>query len=361
MKSIGETLRLAREERNISVEQAVHETNISKNFIKALENENFNEFMAETYLIGFLRNYAEFLGLEVDKIVGQYRNYKMNEEPIPLDALVGLPKGAILRRIILWTLLSLGLISGGVLLVTNNIISFESFRKKKIVERVVPSPVKQIKPTIPFWEGEIHSGDTLLLEDSAGLNTILLSLKRNSLELDSGDFGQWRIARGEEVYIPGKTGQQEWRIHLKKMGLPNDGAILEIQKVETVSLDDEPIPEFVEIEPPSGDEERRRETKTILTAKTPGFFSLDLAFRGFNFFRYKIDNQNMVEGYYADDDNLHIEAEKTIIVWTSNAGTVYANVHNEEVPLGFQGKVSVGQIQWLQENDQYKLTLVPLY
>ncbi|MCK5736438.1 MAG: helix-turn-helix domain-containing protein, partial [Spirochaetaceae bacterium] len=79
MKSLGDTLKSTREERGISMDQVIHETNISRNYLEALENEAFEEFPAEAYLVGFLRNYSDFLGLDADKIVGQYKNYKLSE------------------------------------------------------------------------------------------------------------------------------------------------------------------------------------------------------------------------------------------------------------------------------------------
>ena len=115
MKALGDTLKSAREERGISMDQAVHETNISRNYLEALENEEFEEFPAEAYLIGFLRNYADFLGLDQDKVVGQFRNYRLSEEPTPIEQLVGPPRGAAFRKIFPWILLGLALAAIGVL------------------------------------------------------------------------------------------------------------------------------------------------------------------------------------------------------------------------------------------------------
>ncbi|RLW69959.1 MAG: transcriptional regulator, partial [spirochete symbiont of Stewartia floridana] len=76
-------MRTAREEGGISLDQAVHETNISRSYLIALEEERFEVFTADAYLIGFLRNYSDFLGVDTDRILGQYRNYKLNESPSP--------------------------------------------------------------------------------------------------------------------------------------------------------------------------------------------------------------------------------------------------------------------------------------
>lgn len=63
-KTIGEILRAAREEKKLTVEQVNKETRISVQTIRSLERDDFGAFPSETYLKGFLRNYADFLGLD---------------------------------------------------------------------------------------------------------------------------------------------------------------------------------------------------------------------------------------------------------------------------------------------------------
>ncbi len=87
MESIGEKLRQAREARKITIRDVVKETNISPLYLQALEEEKFDKFPSETYLIGFLRSYAEFLRLDVDAIVQSYKGYKIGESATPLEEL----------------------------------------------------------------------------------------------------------------------------------------------------------------------------------------------------------------------------------------------------------------------------------
>jgi cytoskeletal protein RodZ len=63
-KTIGEILRAAREDKKLTVEQVNRETRISVQTIRSLERDDFGGFPSETYLKGFLRNYADFLGLD---------------------------------------------------------------------------------------------------------------------------------------------------------------------------------------------------------------------------------------------------------------------------------------------------------
>jgi cytoskeletal protein RodZ len=63
-KTVGEILRAAREEKKLSVEQVNRETKMSAQTIRSLEQDDFGAFSSETYLKGFLRTYADFLGLD---------------------------------------------------------------------------------------------------------------------------------------------------------------------------------------------------------------------------------------------------------------------------------------------------------
>lgn len=67
-KTVGEMLRTTREERKLSVEQVNRETKISVQTIRAMEQDDFGSFPSETYLKGFLRTYAQFLGLDSGKL-----------------------------------------------------------------------------------------------------------------------------------------------------------------------------------------------------------------------------------------------------------------------------------------------------
>ncbi|MBO6100209.1 MAG: helix-turn-helix domain-containing protein, partial [Spirochaetaceae bacterium] len=59
MESFGATLKQAREARGIDLERASLETNITTAYLDALEKELISSFPCDTYLIGFLKNYAE--------------------------------------------------------------------------------------------------------------------------------------------------------------------------------------------------------------------------------------------------------------------------------------------------------------
>jgi cytoskeleton protein RodZ len=62
-EKIGQELHRVREEQNISLEQAAAETHIRLHFLEALEMEDFDQLPSEAHVRGFLRAYAEYLGI----------------------------------------------------------------------------------------------------------------------------------------------------------------------------------------------------------------------------------------------------------------------------------------------------------
>ena len=61
---LGETLRRARLSKNVTFEDAERVTRIRREYLEALEREDFGRLPAPVYARGFLRSYAGYLGLD---------------------------------------------------------------------------------------------------------------------------------------------------------------------------------------------------------------------------------------------------------------------------------------------------------
>jgi cytoskeletal protein RodZ len=72
MFEIGATLREARERRQLTYEQVEAEIKIRAKYLRALEEEEFNSLPSGTYVRGFLRAYASYLGLDGRLFVDEY-------------------------------------------------------------------------------------------------------------------------------------------------------------------------------------------------------------------------------------------------------------------------------------------------
>jgi cytoskeletal protein RodZ len=84
---IGNSLREARLRRDIEFAEAEHGTKIRGKYLRALEDERFELLPSHTYVKGFLRSYAEYLGLDGQLYVDEYNSrYVIGEEEAQLRA-----------------------------------------------------------------------------------------------------------------------------------------------------------------------------------------------------------------------------------------------------------------------------------
>ena len=74
MFEIGNSLREARLRRSVDFAQAELATKIRGKYLRALEDEQFELLPAAPYVKGFLRTYAEFLGLDGQLYVDEYNS-----------------------------------------------------------------------------------------------------------------------------------------------------------------------------------------------------------------------------------------------------------------------------------------------
>ena len=112
MQDIGNVLEKARNEKQIGLEQASRETNIARRYLEALETGMYEVFPGEPYVIGFLRNYAEYLGLNPNECVTLYKQTKIQETAVPPEKLIPqrqftVPRGVFIGAGILVFLIAL--------------------------------------------------------------------------------------------------------------------------------------------------------------------------------------------------------------------------------------------------------------
>jgi transcriptional regulator with XRE-family HTH domain len=69
---IGSSLRDARERQGLDLNEVERATHIRPRYLTALEEERFDVLPGPAYIKGFLRAYADFLGLDSDRFVDEY-------------------------------------------------------------------------------------------------------------------------------------------------------------------------------------------------------------------------------------------------------------------------------------------------
>ena len=70
---IGEVLKRTRTRRKVDIRTVEERTKIRIKYLRALENEEWEVLPGPAYAKGFLRTYAQFLGLDGDALVDEYR------------------------------------------------------------------------------------------------------------------------------------------------------------------------------------------------------------------------------------------------------------------------------------------------
>jgi len=85
MFEIGNSLREARVRQSLEFPEIEYATKIRSKYLRALEEETFEILPAQTYIKGFLRTYAEYLGLDGQLYVDEYNSrYVGLDEESPL-------------------------------------------------------------------------------------------------------------------------------------------------------------------------------------------------------------------------------------------------------------------------------------
>ncbi|MFL5782852.1 MAG: helix-turn-helix domain-containing protein [Thermoleophilaceae bacterium] len=73
MQAIGERLREARMRQGLDLTEVEVATKIRAKYLRALENDEFSMLPGSTYVKSFLRTYAEYLGLDAQLLVEEFR------------------------------------------------------------------------------------------------------------------------------------------------------------------------------------------------------------------------------------------------------------------------------------------------
>ncbi len=69
LKRLGDMLKTKRKEMNLSLKEVENATSIRSSYLEAIEDGSITDQIAGIYAQGFLKQYASFLGMEVEQLV----------------------------------------------------------------------------------------------------------------------------------------------------------------------------------------------------------------------------------------------------------------------------------------------------
>ncbi len=88
MKTVGQMLRDAREEKKLTLEDIERGTKIRLKFLSAIESDEFAIMPSQSYVKGFVKNYSEYVGLNSKTVLAFFRRQTVDAPKSHL-----LPKG----------------------------------------------------------------------------------------------------------------------------------------------------------------------------------------------------------------------------------------------------------------------------
>jgi transcriptional regulator with XRE-family HTH domain len=113
---VGEFLRRERELRYISLDDVAERTKISRRYLEAIEEGQYDRLPGEIFVRGFIRSYAQFVGLDPEETLLRYSHARMVYRDLPVRTeRLSLARRAWNERSLLWLLLAGVVLVGGVL------------------------------------------------------------------------------------------------------------------------------------------------------------------------------------------------------------------------------------------------------
>lgn len=360
MDSYGEILKNAREAKLLDRETVSRETSIALSYVEGLEEEDDGAFPGEAYMQGFMRNYAEYLGVNPDVVLTLYKNKKLQESPVPENLYVQ-EKPAYF-----WPLIFSGI---GLFVAALFIILFVFIMKKKagVSDDVVldkSSTSKKYELTDKALSTRLYKGDQIIFPGADGQIVLTVSdtLSAFGLQCPVGTL-YTDLAEESELDIDGDSNT-DLIVYVSDVSSVNDsrGAEVRLLKrgegvfVSAVSQAD--IPFATELE-------STHKMLVIVEDNRAYPFTVNGSFRGACEFRYKIDRRDAVEAYFTSGEVATITANNGVRLWMSNCNTVkfgiVADSKNYDLEIGKAGQVLAEDIKWIKDTDgKYKLVVIEL-
>jgi cytoskeleton protein RodZ len=387
MESVGQKLRETREQHNFSVEQVARDTHISKQYLEALEQEQFSTIPGETYIIGFLRNYAEYLSLNPEEIVSLYKNIQIQEQPLPMTELLEPARPKASPRIFILLVIVLAVLGAGGYLLYRYVIASPGPARPQT--EVIQEAAAQGEGQVFVFEDEAMTR-WFSLDDTIGFplngNTYrlqLIGIDRTLTVKVPGGTLDMTVGQDRQLDVNG-DGRNDLRILLNdldatgvakrvnlslyKITKATPAQVAEASAVEESALAGEgegaPTTAGEAAAPRAAAPETAAEATegatTIITADAPAPFRVSISFRGYCLFRYLVDNDIREERFFHKGESFSLDAKNEVRLWISNAGVVRLMVGGRELEVGRPGAVTSKQVRWRRDEDsgQYILEVV---
>jgi cytoskeletal protein RodZ len=196
-RKLGEILLMARQSKGIELERAARDTKIRGRYLSALESGEFRELPGAVYTKGFLRNYAQYLGLDPDVVVAHYKR-ELGGRPTERVAVVM----KTLRAPRAGLTVTPGLLVAGVLTVL--VIAFVGYIGVQFVRFVQPPVLTITRPATV--DSTIDAETTVLAGTASAGATVTITGPDGPLTVTATSTGAWTAD------VPLRKGRNEFLI-----------------------------------------------------------------------------------------------------------------------------------------------------
>jgi transcriptional regulator with XRE-family HTH domain len=361
MESYGELLRKARLEQNLDIEKVAREILIEQRYLQGLEDEDSSVFSGEAYMMGFLRNYSNYLGLDTELILKLYNNKKIQESPVP--------EGLIARHRPRWlvptVIASLVFILGVIATVLILLLTKKNTEDNSAVVISSNAKSKQYELDNTKFTQRLYKGDQILVpsDDGSIVLTVRDTLSSFGLETPAGVF-YTDLSEESEIDVDGDSAA-DIIVYVSDISYTDVDRGVEVSILmrhdKSSSFDEvnvEEIPFITEIN-------SKHPQKIILEDNRAYPFTINASFRGTCLFRSKVDNAASNEIFFNRGEVFTANPHNGIRLWISNSNTVkftiIADSKTFDLDIGPAGQVLVEDIKWIKDTDgKYKLVIIEL-
>lgn len=126
-ESLGEKLRKAREDREISISEVAEQTRISALYLEAIENDDYKPLPGGIFNKGFVKSFAKYVGVDESEALQDYARISAQQDAAAEakpdrykpEVLTDDRSGPSLLPTIIFSVIILGLLAWGVILLVN--------------------------------------------------------------------------------------------------------------------------------------------------------------------------------------------------------------------------------------------------
>lgn len=345
MQEISRILIEARNAKGVDIEQASHDTNIAKMFLQGLETDNYKDFPAEAYVLGFLRNYATYLELDAEHVVKLYKQTKLQESEIPQEFILNKKPLNVKALIIgLASVSMLVLVAVAAFLIWKTFIKLPNKGTASKIETVQPpaktettesgttvidkNTGKNYEISTEYYENRFFEGDTFSL--NLGETTYIFTIKKTLgvLELETEKQGTQIAKLGESISLDlNDDAVSDVEIAVGDIDKTDatKGVLLTITTGQNVARKTDTVSET--------NANATKNYVTIFEGASAYPVTMNITFRNYCFFRYEIDRKNRKEQYQQKNTTLSLRADNGFRIWASNGNALKSSLSAQVAQL----------------------------